>query len=741
MDCILNKLLTAVFLVLSVSATAKDGRGCIPDDYSWTTQSSNSSGSMPCGGGSIGLNVWVENGDLMFYAQRSGAFDENNTMLKAGRYRLRLYDARNQKSNGKNGNGKVSVFDSRSFRQTLHVYDGYVSVATDKVNVSIWVDVFRPVIHVDIHGRGFTGTVSYESWRYRDREIRKMECQQCSYKFGKVPGLKTTADSIQPYANGVWAYHENGDSTVFDATAIEQDLGSERSRMFNPIGRLVSGGLLVCPDFRFSGTGDGIYASTDYRSWNFTTTKVLTRTQILIALDDTQDGVDAFKRQIRALVSGRKRTKADESRQWWHAFWQRSHIRATGEAAAITRNYTLFRYMLGCNAYGKWPTKFNGGLFTFDPVYVDKRYPFTPDFRRWGGGTFTAQNQRLVYWGMVKSGDYDMLRTQLDFYKRILPTAMLRVRTYWGHGGANFTEQIENFGLSNIDEYGKKRPTDYDRGVDYNAWLEYTWDTVLEFCGMALDANRNGNMNISDYIPMIKESVRFFDEHYQWQARKMGRKTLDGDGHLIIYPGSGCETFKMAYNPANTVAAMRVVATKLCDYLTVNHADSSTIAYFRGVVGRVPPIPTRIIDGHKVIAPAMVWARINNRELPQLYPVFPWHCYGVGLDSLQTAVNTWKLDPYVQQFKGVTSWEQANIFAADLGLTDEAAALNTAKLKDGPYRFPAFWGPGHDWAPDHNWGGSGMIGLQEMLLQRDAEGRRILKPAWPEKWDVDFKLN
>lgn len=37
---------------------------------------------MPCGGGSIGLNVWVENGDLMFYAQRSGTFDENNTMLK-----------------------------------------------------------------------------------------------------------------------------------------------------------------------------------------------------------------------------------------------------------------------------------------------------------------------------------------------------------------------------------------------------------------------------------------------------------------------------------------------------------------------------------------------------------------------------------------------------------------------------------------------------------------------------------
>ena len=44
-------------------------------------------------------------------------------------------------------------------------------------------------------------------------------------------------------------------------------------------------------------------------------------------------------------------------------------------------------------------------------------------------------------------------------------------------------------------------------------------------------------------------------------------------------------------------------------------------------------------------------------------------------------------------------------------------------MADGPFRFPAFWGPGYDWAPDHNWGGSGMIGLQEMLLQ--AVGEKI----------------
>jgi len=86
----------------------------------------------------------------------------------------------------------------------------------------------------------------------------------------------------------------------------------------------------------------------------------------------------------------------------------------------IGQNYQLFRYMLGCNAYGKYPTKFNGGLFTVDPVYTNKDLSFTPDFRNWGGGTMTAQNQRLVYHPMVKSGDFDMMKSQLDYYLSIL---------------------------------------------------------------------------------------------------------------------------------------------------------------------------------------------------------------------------------------------------------------------------------------------------------------------------------
>lgn len=84
-----------------------------------------------------------------------------------------------------------------------------------------------------------------------------------------------------------------------------------------------------------------------------------------------------------------------------------------------------------------------------------------------------------------------------------------------------------------------------------------------------------------------------------------------------------------------------------------------------------------------------------------------------------------------------SKWRKAS---ARLGLTDEAAKLTARKMDDSGRRYPTFWGPGHDWAPDHNWGGSGMIGLQEMLMQTPGDSIRLF-PAWPREWDVDFRLH
>ena len=215
-------------------------------------------------------------------------------------------------------------------------------------------------------------------------------------------------------------------------------------------------------------------------------------------------------------------------------------------------------------------------------------------------------------------------------------------------------------------------------------------------------------------------------------ASQRGRKSLDEQGHLVIYPGSACETYKMAYNPASTICALRKVAEKYVELVDT--------AYVQSLLQRLPPLPFRECDGRRMLAPAVVWERVNNVETPQLYPVFPWGIYGVGRPDIEVARNTYLYDPDALKFRSHEGWKQDNIWAACLGLTDEAVRLNRQKLQGGPYRYPAFWGPGFDWSPDHNWGGSGMIGLQSMLLQEVGDSI-LLFPAWPKDEDVHFKLH
>lgn len=687
----------------------------IPKDYVWTTQSRNSSESMPCGGHDIGMNVWVEQGDVLFYVQQSGWFDENNTLLMAGRWRLHI-----------GGN----PFDGNDFEQRLCLDEGAIYIKGGDTEVRLWVDVDQPVVFVAMKSEQTkTATLSYESWRYRDRQVTKAECQQCSYKWIIPKDCVTFSDSIQAKDDYLVFSHKNRAETVFDFTVSREHLDAIKDSLYNPIGGLEMKGVMYAPGFRYTGTNTGEYAGTDYQAWNYSCQDLRSSGMIIdlrylnhqLYEDSQVDGcgtVAPYTFPSLNSSDSRKRSAA-----WWHSYWQRSWIQVDTDdetARTMVRNYELMRYMLGCNAYGQWPTKFNGGLFTFDPVYVDSTATFTPDYRKWGGGTMTAQNQRLVYWPMLKSGDTDVMAAQLDTYLRMLPNAIAWSNHHWGHEGACFSEQIENFGLPNPAEYGKHKDGD-DWGVENNRWLEYEWDTVLEFCMMALQAGYN------EAIPFAKSCLRFFEEHYQWQARQAGTDAFDDNGNIIIYPGSGCETYKIARNPASTIAALRTVATIIGD---------------TALLHRLPEIPlVATVNGDTCIAPAESWERIQNTETPQLYPVWPWRIYGLGRPGLDIAQNTYWKDPHAVDMRCSKGWKQDNIWAACLGLTDEARRLNSEKLSDGPYRFPAFWDPGFDWAPDHNRGGAGMIGLQEMLLQETPEGQLLLFPAWPREWNCRFRLH
>lgn len=687
---------------------------------------------MPCGGGDIGLNVWVENGDLLFYLAQSGSFDENNQMLKLGRVRIKFPGA---------------PLSEKAFSQELRLKTGDIIILDRNTHIHIWVDVFKPVVHISVQNvRPEKISVAYESWRYNDRLIQGKELRSSSYKAPQKFDVFTYKDSVYFKNNRVVFLHRNRNDVrnIFDYTVQMEGMDSVKSQLYNPIVDNTFGGILDGKGLVPIATIDsGSYAGTPFQSWTLQTKKKVTSQDITITLQTGQfpSPENWMHTTENTLQNALKETAQDDlkTKDWWRQFWERSFIAIQGKDSFVSRNYTLFRYQLACNTFGKWPTRFNGGLFTYDPVFVDSQYHFTPDFRLWGGGTFTAQNQRLVYYGMLKNGDIDLLKPQFDFYLRILHNAELRSWVYWKHGGACFTEQIENFGLPNITEYNIKRPPYFDKGVEYNAWLEYLWETVFEFAQMMLDARLYDNYDIKPYLPLIESCLTFYDEHYRYLSERTSAKIWNEKGQYIFYPSSSAETYKGAYNSTTVISALKTILSEMVqlpdDILAAEKRDK-----WQAMLQRIPDVPLQQLDGKTTLAPAEKWARIQNTESPQLYPLFPWGIYGIGRPGLDIALNTYRLDSQVIKTKNAVGWRQHNIFAAKLSLTDEAKELNTQKFSNSKNRFPTFWGPGFDWTPDHNWGGSAMVGLQEMLMQTN--GKQIyLLPAWPKDWDGRFKLH
>lgn len=731
--------LQILFCVLSLSCLCVQAQKPLPtlDDYTvkWNSQSLNSSESMPCGGGEIGLNVWAEGNDILFYFSRSSTFDENNALLKLGRVRLHLSEA----------------FFDRSFRQELTLKDGSVRIyGCNNTVVTFWVDVFHPVIHVDVScDKPQEVTLAYENWRTGEYGLRGEDAHLCGMK-GSKEYIYIHPDSVSFDGNRILFFHRNRNDYVFQRTVDCEELQDIKDRLWNPVKDRTFGGLISGTGLRPSGTGNGHYVDTDFKSWCLKSEKPVKRQSITITthVDQTPtlkawtDSLNIIHRRQMTATAADKAA----SLRWWKEFWQRSYVFIDSDtdekAFEIGRNYQLFRYMLACNAYGDTPTKFNGSLFTFDPRFVKKERAHTPDFRLWGGAVMTAQNQRLVYWPMLKSGDWDMMDAQFNYYLRMLPNVELMTKSYWGHSGACFTEQIENFGLPAAYCYGmEKREGLRPRGRMANGYCEYLWDTVMDFCLMMIRTQSYEGRDVRRYMPFIESCLTFFDEHYRMLAMQRTVQPFDRKGHYIFYPGTAGETYKMAYNSTQTIAALSTVLRELLD-LPDGCISETQKKKWQEMLNRIPPLSFRMMQGHKVIAPAQSFERLMNVEINQLYPVFPYDINGLGRPDIEVARDTWRygIDNPRWQKNRHESWHQDAIFCARLGLLTEARDLVIRKFQNGRHRFPAFFGPGHDWTPDHNWGGTGMIALQEMLMQ-NVNDSILLLPCWPKDWNVKFKLH
>jgi len=769
-----NLLTFAALMVAALHAVAAPDPK--PDDLAWlrgynvvwTSPSKDSSESMPCGGGDTGMNVWVENGDLLCYMQRSGCFDENNEYLKLGRLRVRM---------------EPNPFaEGATFRQELKLREGYVEVTGEKdgvrVVVKVWAEVLRPVIHVDVESnKPVAVNAAYENWRQADESLPNDEGRARFGCFSLVdyPGeVIRYHDEVRQEGDAILFYHRNReDKLLFDFIVHQQGLDAVKEQLVNTQKGRTFGGIFQGEGFVADGTTEGKSQLTPYKAWHLRSAQPATEHHLRVVSHLAQTNtLEQWREALNAQVAAQAPSREEAcqlTQAWWADFWRRSHIvidpgkpDEANKPWQIGRNYQLFRYQLGCNARGEYPTKFNGGNFIFDSSLADSKRPYGPDWRAWGGGSFTAQNQRLLHWPMLKAGDEDLMVPQLEFYRRALPSALARVKAYWGHGGCLFTEQLENFGLpygagwgwEGVDVKARQRGLEVpfgdvraDGAQKYNSVVEhgvqashavsYHWESQLEFSYMMLEYHRFFGADIQPYLPMIRNAVRFFDEHYQAREKMRTGKPLDENGKLVFFPSTSCESYRGARNPADLIAGLSACLDGLLA-LDDKLVPAGEKDYCRSYLKRLPAYTYADVEGDRILQPAESWKRYQNVECPQFYPLFPFDRFALGQDDMAVFRNTWKHGAFPKNM--VQSWHQDGIFFARMGMTEAAADYNTRKLENSPRRFPTFWGPGHDWVPDHNWGGSGMSGLQEMLMQ--TFGKRILLlPAWPKDWNVDFKLH
>ena len=147
------------------------------------------------------------------------------------------------------------------------------------------------------------------------------------------------------------------------------------------------------------------------------------------------------------------------------------------------------------------------------------------------------------------------------------------------------------------------------------------------------------------------------------------------------------------------------------------------------------------IEGRQAIAPAEKWEKKRNAENGELYPVFPFRCFGLALGTGDLVAWTMKHRSRVDAF-GCACWSQDQIHWAGAGNAAEAAdgLVRRFRIASPMCRFPLFGRERPDSCPDFDHFGSGCVALQRMLVQ-EAGDKILLLPAWPVHWNVDFKLH
>jgi len=709
-------------------------------NVSWDSPSGDSFGSMPLGNGDVGANVWVENnGDVVFYLSKVDAFDAGHLLPKLGRVRLRLDPA----------------LDTADFQQQLVLRDAAIEVKSRGVQLRVWIDAHHPIVR--LQGSSSTprqATLSFESLRPMQEDSKPL------------PGYGTVGVLFHEHADRIaWCYRNQSSAWADHFRA--QNTPEMVAKTKDPILHRTVGGVLTARNFKRSApatlSSDGLLTTFDCS---------------IRLLCNQPESPQAW------LAEAQRPLPSDWTphQSWWQEFWNRSYVFVTGcgegkvdldqcrftqfpqgskayeghkeidaarNAFQLSQRYALERFCEAIASRGAVPPPYNGSIFTMDmPAGVlgfdaPKSQAVSPDGRDWAMLSFMWQNTRHPYWSMPARGDFDTLISGMEFVRDGLEVGRDRCRKLLGLDGAFIMEASwwHNVGVFNWDGMPGHLRYHQLATVELPAIMAETYEHT-----------RDARFLNEVLLPCAEAGIDYYAHRFP-KRDASGRMRMEGVGCV--------ETYQGVSNPCPEIGGLKYLLAKLLSF----EIDDARRAKWNHLLTELPGLPTRRIRGMDLLAVGEVYD--PGREIcetPELYSIYPFRQVWIGKPELLANarqsfhVRNVSLDGTDdKQAVETGGWQAAPVQAAYLGLAREAARLVSINFNDQfihwtdniapgtPFparprpRFPAFWECKMDGTPDSDHGANSVNALQSMLLQSD--GRRIfLLPAWPEDWDVSFKL-
>ena len=671
-----------------------------PNDITIEGIHENAYGSAPLGNGDLGANVWVQKEGIFLLLSKTDAWSELGRLLKTGLLNISL---------------TPNPFDE-STKLTVHLWEGSIEITNGDRScvMTVYADANYPAYRVRIDSKSAID-VKVNCVNYRDRPLDMAQVDK-SHDGGRVegePNIESADISFGEDNHAIGQYHRNEYSLVAFSQKYQgmEGFSYDEDPLINvQFGFLaVSGDLLARHETALQSVHPQHSACVN-----------------IYALCGKYASAGEWRRAVSALREN-DREDYEAHCHWWRRQWEKCYVQVSGGTLGetITNGYNAQRYITLSAGRGRFPIKFNGSIFTLEPV-TDALGRDNYDFREWGGH-YWFQNTRLIYWSMLFMGDSELMHPFFKMYMDMAPVARHRTKEYYGHEGVMIPETVSFYGLFISMNYGPNRRNRHKSYIE-NRYIRYYFCGMIELSFLMLKyvAFTGDECFFKACTGFIQEVLTFFDQHFE---------TIDGK--LFIHPTSSLETWQDCLNDTPTIAGLNSV----CDFLLERREriDHDLARLCADIREKLPEIPIAEEDGEKYLLPFELNVETvrRNHEHPELYPVFPYHRFIHTAKEKKIAVNSY----YRRKNKGHPGWQQDAIQAALLGLGQESIKLiyDRYSVRNPHCAFPGFWGPNYDWTPDQDHSTVACSALALSLVQ-SAGDEIVILPAWIEGLDVAFRL-